>query len=140
GRGRVPRAALVGDSQRECLTPAARSSSVSGLVHYDREQPWAEGLSAPKASEGAVCLEKGVCGNLLGVLGRPRDQKCGSECDCLMHANELLVRGRVAALCPHDEVGLFEWSAHHPAFLPRADARGSARHQVISRSINDCLG
>src|SRR6476646_6836587 len=49
-----------------------------------------------------------------------------------MHAYELLVCGCVAALCPRDELGLFEWPAHHCGLytasaleVPRAEERSS---------------
>jgi hypothetical protein len=48
-----------------------------------------------------------------------------------MHAHELLVCGRVAALCSRDELGLLEWPAHHRAFYTatRIEVPDAARLQ-----------
>ena len=87
------------------------------------------GFPAPEATERAVRLQEGICGDLLGVFRRPDDEIRGSECDGLVHAYELLVCGGVAALCPRDELGFFEWPAHHCAFYTASAAEVPAEER-----------
>ena len=101
GRSRVPRDRRR--LQRERRTASRRPAPVPRLVRHDPQEPRAERRVGPKAAERPVRLDERVLDGLLGVAAVTGGDERDSECDSLVHAHELLVGSRVAALRAHDE-------------------------------------
>src|SRR5207342_1010482 len=66
-----------------------------------------------------------------------REEVGGSERDRLVHADELLVCGRVALPRAGDEFRFVEWSAHHRSLLHRAGHGGSSLHRAGDTKLSE---
>jgi mannose-6-phosphate isomerase-like protein (cupin superfamily) len=130
GRSRVPRGRRR-DAQREPAPATGGPPSVARLVRDDLEQPGPKRRAVPEAIEGAVRLHEAVLYRLLGVARIPRCHERDAKGESLVHAYELLVGGRVAALGAHDERCLVQWSAPHSLLLHLVGRSGSASFEPV---------
>src|SRR5881397_3047025 len=90
-----------------------KSARGCGLVGDDPQQPGPPLRPGPKPAESAVGLDESLLRGVLGVRRRARDHVGGAKSDLLVTLHDLLVVGRIAALCARDELGIVRWPALH---------------------------
>src|SRR5207342_2549288 len=128
-RGRVPRAAVLREPNREPLAPAHRPPPVLRLVGHDPKDPRPERLAGPEPVERVERLHERLLCGVLGLGGASRDQPCGAERHLPVPLQELAVGLNVTVAREPCELDVLQWTAlhsvGHPA-LHRAGAAGSA--------------